>query len=268
MKTTALWVVTIGALGVCSCSATETNSGSAASSPLKSFSDSGCKKEKQNSGSGSGATAAQAIVSVDYGAETAGLQCFAWETVGSDRLKIDLYNFDSVCGAKWQGRAEIGSTGALQLSLVNPGCNISKCGSCIYDWSFEVEGVDTSRPVPINVAIDTCPGERDIQTTPATLPVDVIPSGILCNYANWSALGWQAEALHQCGTANMPCSGTSMCQSGLTSTDPSCQGDLVVTDNGDAVQTICVKSCAVDEDCGTLGVYACIDGLCRPKNGW
>jgi hypothetical protein len=265
MKTKAAWVVTICGLVAYSCSGTETQN---PSNPLKSFSDSGCKKEKKNTGSGNGATAAQAIVSVDYSAETAGLKCFAWEKVGSDRIKIDLYNFESVCGAKWRGEVEIGQDGALQLSLVNPGCNIASCGTCIYDWSFEVEGVDTSNPVPVHVGIDTCPGERDIQSTTALLPVDLTPSGILCNYADWNGLGWQAMSLSQCGTVAMPCSGTSMCQGYPATTDLTCQGDLVCTDNGNADQMICAKPCNVDEDCGALGVLACADGLCRPKNNW
>jgi hypothetical protein len=261
----AVWATTLCGLIAYSCSGTETQN---PVSPLLSFKGSPCKKEaNQASGTGT-ATAAQALVSIDYSPETAGLQCIAWEAVGTDKLKIDLYNFEGACGAQWTGKAAIENDGGLGLSLVNPECMIASCGWCIYDWSFEVEGVDLGRPLTVGVGIDTCPGEQAIRNATATLPVDAQSSGILCNYANFNALGWQALSLKTCGTLAMPCNGTSMCQSYPVTTDLTCQGDLVCSDNGNADERICAKPCSVDDDCGTLGVLECRDGLCRPKNNW
>jgi len=264
----AILVTTLCVLVGYACSGTETQN---PGSPLKSFNGSACKKELKKStagATGETATAAQALVSTDYGAEIHGLKCIAWERVGTSGLNVDLYNFEGACGAQWAGKATIESDGALGLSLVNPQCLIASCGWCIYDWSFELEGVDMSRPLSVGVGIDTCPGERSIEKLPATIPVDVIPSGILCNYANVNALGWQAMALSECGTVGMPCSGTSMCSTTPASAELSCQGDLVCADNGNAAERICVKPCTEDENCGSLGVQSCQNGLCRPKSNW
>lgn len=270
----AAWATTLVGLIAFACAGTETQN---PGEPLKTFKDSGCKKEAGKSvsnlrgtsrTSAEVATASAALVSTDYSAEIAGLKCFAWEIVGTDSLRIDLYNFEGACGAQWTGRAAIEADGALGLSLINPDCRIASCGWCIYDWSFEVAGVDLSKPLPVGVGIDTCPGERAVESIPATIPVNTQTSGILCNYAHFGALGWQAMALSQCGTVGMPCSGTSMCQSYPVTTAVSCQGDLVCTDNGNASEQICAKPCVTDPDCGALGVSTCQTGLCRPANHW
>jgi hypothetical protein len=272
---TAAWVTTVicGLLAY-SCSGTETQN---PVNPLLNFKDSGCKKENaaaSNSSSSGIATAAQALVSTDYSAETAGMKCFAWEVVDDHRLKIDLMNFEGSCGAEWTGQAAIASDGSLQLSLVNPECRIALCGTCMYDWSFEVEGVDTSKDVAVSLGIDTCPGGEPvvmpIVRASATLPTAAQERGIVCNYADFTGLGWQAMALGQCGTAAMPCTGTNMCAAdpAATTTEPTCQGDLLCTDNGNADQRICAKACAADADCGTLGILSCQAGHCRPANRW
>jgi hypothetical protein len=270
MKTVA-WVTTMlcGLLAY-SCTGTETQN---PASPLLNFKDSGCKKENATASSGSGiATVAQAMVSTDYSMETAGLKCFAWEVVDDHRLKIDLLNFDGSCRAQWFGQAANASDGSLQLALVNPECHIADCGTCMYDWSFEVEGVNVSKDLAVTLSIDTCPGGEPvtmpIRSVSATLPVAAQQGGILCDYADFTGLGWQAMVLGQCGTAAMPCSGTSMCTSTLPTTDPSCQGELVCSDNGNVDQRVCVRACAADADCGTLGVLSCQAGLCRPANHW
>jgi hypothetical protein len=261
-----VWVTPLVVLIIYACTGTETQN---PGDPLKSFQGSGCKKEAATTKSRSDtATAAQILVSTDYSAETLGLKCVAWETVGSSGLKIDLYNFEGACGADWTGQAALENDGSLKLALVNPECSISKCGICVYDWSFEVEGVDTSRPVSVNVGLDTCPGEQALENYTALLPVAQNSSGILCNYADFGALGWQAAALSECGTQGMPCQGTAMCQTTTTSNEPSCLGDLVCTNNGNTDESVCAKPCSSEEDCGQHGVLTCKNGLCRPKSTW
>lgn len=263
----AVWVTMMCGLIAYSCMGTETQN---PSDPLRSFKDSGCKKERSSAVNATAdtATASQSLVSTNYSGETAGLKCIAWEILGDNRTKIDLYNFEGACGAQWSGQAATGTDGELQLALVNPQCLIASCGWCIYDWSFEVEGLDVSKALSVGLGIDTCPGERDVERFEATLPIDVETSGILCNYANFNALGWQAMALTECGTTGMPCQGTDMCDTATTPTELACAGDLVCADNGNSDERICVKSCSTDEDCGSLGVSACTDGLCRPKSNW
>jgi hypothetical protein len=261
-------IATLTCLTSLACSGTETqNPASNTSGPLVSFGNSGCKKEILANASRS----TQAIVSEDagvisYGEEVAGLKCFAWQVTGADRVKVSLINFEEACGAQWQGNAAIEPTGKLDLSLVNPQCLIALCGWCIYDWSFEVKGVNVNQNQTVTATIDTCPGQQEIKTTNVELPLGEQSSGILCRYANYNAIGWQAMALGTCGAVGMPCNGTSMCNS--TDTATSCQGDLQCTDNGDASQMICAKSCTLDSDCGTTAVQSCQSGLCRPKTAW
>lgn len=261
----AAWATMICGLIAYSCAGTETQN---PGDPLKSFKDSGCKKEKQGLPEADVVRLGEGLVSTDYSGDTAGLNCIAWEVLDNNRTKVDLYNFHGACGAEWTGKAKIGEDGDLQLSLVNPECLIARCGWCIYDWSFEVVGLDTSKPLPLSLGIDTCPGEQPIEKAIATLPVNAKPSGILCNYAHFGALGWQAQALSECGKVGMPCTGTSMCTTSTAATELTCADDLVCTDNGNPDERICAKPCTADADCGTKGVLGCAEGLCRPKNNW
>lgn len=257
------------------CAGTETQN---PANPLVSFNDSGCKKENGSKSVAAWkrlgdeyATAAQAVVSTDYSAETSGLKCFAWEVSDGGQVKIDLINFESSCGPKFVGDAKLDSSGVLQLSVTNPGCMVADCGSCIYDWSYEVAAIDTSKPLAVRMGIDVCPGREDIEYSTTSLPVNTQPSGILCKYASYGALGWQAAVLSECGQVGMPCLKTPMCTDrGGTggTTDPTCEGELVCTDNGNTEQRICAKTCTGDPDCGSKGVLSCMDGLCRPRNAW
>jgi hypothetical protein len=267
----AVWVIPVFGLIAYACEGTETQNPSAS---LNAFQDSGCKKEtavKSTTGvraSDSLAAITELFSSTNYSAETSGLKCFAWERTDGNRLKLDLYNFEAACGAEWTGRATVDPNTGLNLTVSNPECLIAKCGLCIYDWSFDVSGIDTNEALPVHLAVDTCPGKQDLKTYSTLLPIHERSSGILCNYADFNALGWQAAALSECGTLGMPCQGTSMCSQTPASTDTTCQNDLVCTTNGTDNESICAKPCSKDEDCGTLGVQKCASGLCRPKENW
>jgi hypothetical protein len=242
---------------------------------LTRFVGSGCKKETPAAASAqsvhrSGGDTARVSQALDVGAlagETVGLRCVAWETVAPDTLSVALINFDGACGAQWKGAAKFDAQG-LTLGLVNPLCMIAACGTCIYDWTFDVHLATPSAPLPVAIQIDTCPGTQPIQTTTVSLPVDTAPSGIVCNYAEFGALGWQAMALGTCGTVGMPCNGTSMCSSSVTPPAPPCTAGLTCTAGQSADKTICAKPCTVEADCGTSGAQTCTAGLCRPKTPW
>ncbi len=267
MKNYAMLGLVSGSL-LWGCNGTETQN-PASGKPLVAFGNSGCKKEVLASTS----SKLSSFSPVDagptaYEAEVEGLKCVAWEMSGTDRVKINLINFEEACGAQWEGTAKLDDSGQLQLGLVNPQCLIALCGWCIYDWSFDVAGVRGFSHLPVTITIDTCPGQQELKTSSVDLPLDTQQSGIKCRYANFFALGWQAMSLGTCGAVGMPCEGTSMCSSLDASATKTCQSDLVCTNNGDTTQEICAKPCANDADCGSAGVLSCQSGLCRPKNLW
>ena len=256
-------------LTISACNGTETQNPSKPDTTLLSFGNSGCKKETL----AHAVRSTQAVTDADggvisYAEEVAGLKCFAWQPMGTGSIKISLINFEEACGAQWQGKAELDSSGALTLGLVNPQCLIASCGYCIYDWSFEVNGIPAGENLPVTVNIDTCPGEQPIKVTSAELPLARQSEGILCRYANHNALGWQAASLGTCGEVGMPCTGTSMCSLGGDAAEQTCQTSLTCTDNGNPSEMICAQPCTVDSDCGITGVQSCQAGLCRPKAAW
>ncbi|GEM_PF-1540272 len=256
-------------LTVLACNGTETQNPEHTNGALVGFGNSGCKKETLDHAS----RRTQAVTTADagvisYGEEVEGLKCFAWRSTGSDSVKISLVNFEGACGAEWKGHAALDASGALTLGIINPQCQIANCGICIYDWSFEVRGIALGTNLPLAVSIDTCPGEQPIKTTNVELPLATQPDGILCRYADFSALGWQAMALGTCGDVGMPCTGTNMCSNSDGSTAHGCESGLTCTDNGNADEMICATSCTIDADCGVTGVKSCQQGLCRPKAAW
>lgn len=254
----------------------EDSQGSSGAS-LLSFSGSGCKKETLSRSphsvapvrtieSASG-TSVQALDAADFASEVEGLQCIAWERSASDVLSIALINFESVCGAQWSGAVAVDSEGILNLDLTNPECRIAACGQCIYDWNFAVQGVPEGTAVPVVVGLDTCPGQRSAEKESLVIPANAAARGIACRYADWNALGWQARVLSTCGQAGMPCEGTSgLCSDAAGSL--SCAEGLTCTDNGNASQRICAKSCTGDPDCGSSGAQVCSAGFCRPNGLW
>jgi hypothetical protein len=231
---------------------------------LVSFVGSPCKKEA-SAAAPVGSTQQALVTSVD-GQALVGLKCIAWEATGTDGLKVDLVNFEGACGAQWSGSSTVDANGSLALRLENPGCRVASCGWCIYDWSFEVRGVGSSSALPVSITIDTCPGQQAVETYQATLPVSSSPEGLLCRYANWDALGWQAMATNACGSLHMPCVGTSMCSSTVTTL--SCNAGLVCDTNGTADQFVCLAPCTVEADCPGAGTLSCESGLCRLKQTW
>jgi hypothetical protein len=255
-------------LTILACNGTETQNPNSPGSTLVSFGNSGCKKETLAGVSRGAQTPSWDAGVLDYGEQVEGLKCFAWQASAAGSFKISLINFEEPCGARWQGSAQLDASGALALGLVNPECSITKCGTCIYDWSFEVRGVAATVNLPVSVSVDVCPGKQAVTNTQVELPLASQPEGILCRYANFSALQWQANALGSCGTVGMPCLGTSMCSNSDGSTAQTCNDGLTCTDNGNPSEMICAKPCTLDADCGLTPVQSCQAGLCRPKAAW
>lgn len=200
-------------------------------------------------------------------ASLAGLKCVSFQQAASDSLKIDLINFEGVCGSSWDGNAAAGEAG-LTLNIVNSQGDLPSCGWCIYDWSFEVSGLDLSKNVKTSIIIDTMPQDDELETMELTLPTADQTEGLLCQWANWHALEWQAEALGTCGTIHMPCAedgSNGMCselEDGPCTTGHTCAAPY------EGANTICMKPCEKDEDCPNTDALFCDKGYCQLKSPW
>lgn len=204
------------------------------------------------------------IYAIDLHQETpapTGLQCVSWKPGAQDgQLKIDLFNFRGACGADWQGEADV-LNNEVTLTVNNPGCGVAACGSCIYDWSFEVDDIEIATDYTLVVKVDTCPTDSDIRTIRTKIPANSA-EGIACRYADFSAMVEHAETRGKTGTFHMPCGGTTT--SGGNAEHGTCVDPLVCIENGDDdwSKAICVHPCETDADCPLPSILSCQDSLC------
>lgn len=238
-------------LTLAACGSDDSSEPDASNGTLAAFHTSECKKENA-----SALTATEAY---------AGLQCIRWQPGDGGTLQVELVNFDGACGAQWKGSASSSDAG-LTLRATNPGCMLAACGSCIYDWTFDVK-LEASVDLSVSVVTDPCPGEQTPETDSATLPLATTPAGELCRYADFGALGWQAASLGTCGVAYMPCrSGNGMCS--LGSGQSPCDTGLECATGANAADEICHAVCTDDTQCAPAGILTCQSGLCRPAKSW
>lgn len=200
-------------------------------------------------------------------ATLAGLKCVSYQQVTSDSLKIDLINFEGACGASWEGNAEVNEAG-LTLNIVNPQGDVASCGWCIFDWSFEVTGLDMSENLKMAIIIDTIPEDDDLETIELTLPTGDQTEGLLCQWAHWHALEWQAGALGTCGTTHMPCDKDGSKGVCGEVEDGPCNTGLACAAPYEGANSICMKSCEKDEDCPNTDALFCEKGYCQLKSPW
>jgi hypothetical protein len=225
-----------------------------------SFSSSACKREAASKSSVARLRSLSVIAS-EAGLD--GLRCVAWQRVGTDELKLDLYNFDSACGATWTGDGAVDANGVLDLRIDNPGCQIARCGKCLYDWSFDLHGtVAADQAVQLNIAIDTCAGQQATVYLSAALGPE--PAGIKCGLADYGALNEQAATLGTCGQSGMPCIGSLLCGSGSFTSTGTCAAGLVCDSSAATNEPICLVPCSSSTDCPRADVWSCQAGLCRP----
>jgi hypothetical protein len=204
----------------------------------------------------------RAVIDDDTGLE--GLRCVAWSRVGTAELKLDLYNFEGACGATWVGDSAIGADGAIGLAIDNPSCEVSKCGKCLYDWSFDIQGAIPAGPsLPINITVNTCTGQQAPAQIATTLGAE--DHGLACSFADYGGLLWQASATNVCGTLGMPCVGSSLCGSGSFTSTGTCSGALVCDSSAATNEPRCLAACTTAQDCPRSDAWACRDGLCRPN---
>jgi hypothetical protein len=192
-----------------------------------------------------------------------GLRCVAWQRVGTGELKIDLYNFDSACGATWAGDAAVAADGTLELHVDNPSCTIAFCGKCLYDWSFDVQAaIPANQATPVAITIDSCKGQQ--QTVQLSAALGAEDAGISCVFADYGSLTWQAEAAGTCGKAGMPCVGSLLCGTGSLTSTGTCDSGLTCDSSAAVNEPRCLVPCTTIADCPRADAWSCQSGLCRP----
>lgn len=245
MKYLAAWMVLGVAVGCNGTGGTET--GNPAS--LEHFRASECK----NMAPGSGPQALLLASSLE------GLQCVEWSHDGAGALSLRLSNFPEPCGETYLGAAKLGADGALELSVYKDRCEVLKCGSCVFDFDFEVSGVETNAPLALRTGAAVCESKPVTWDEALSLAVDERDSGVMCRYLRRNTLEQYANSRAACGARNMPCgncsrAGPETCASGLTCSQIA-EGD-----------SRCLADCSSDDDCG--GATACRDGVCQSQTDW
>jgi hypothetical protein len=131
------------------------------------------------------------------------------------------------------------------------------CGWCIYDWAYEVKGLDLSKDAPAEV-ISGPPCDKTPDVYNYTLPLASKSSGIVCDYIEAGVLSWTSMD-GRMGRLHMPCreqtASYGPCDDGLTCTNM-------------PTNSICLKTCTQDSDCPLSTLLKCTDGLCRLARTW
>jgi hypothetical protein len=228
--------------------------------PSTTFASSACKKDLLAK---SAMTHIYGLIVIDDQAGLDGLRCVAWQRVGVSETKIDLYNFEGVCGATWTGAAAVAADGTLGLHVDNPSCTIGLCGKCLYDWSFDVTAaIPLNQATPVTIAIDACSGQQ--QTSRISANLGPQNAGIVCSFADYGALNWQASAAKTCGKAGMPCLGSLLCGTGSLISTGTCDAGLVCDSSAAVNEPRCLVPCTTTADCPRMDAWSCQSGLCRP----
>jgi len=240
----AAWIT---AAALCFAAACSDGSGN-----LKRFDDSGCKKETALS------SGTYALSNASYD----GLQCIQWKTTAETAMTVTCINFANACGPTWKGDAVFEPPSTLRLTVDNPGCMIAACGSCIYDWTFEVDKVEPEKDLKLAIEANYCPGKEKPDTWSFTIPSARLASGIVCRNQDPGVLAWDGE----CGSLHGVCRTES---SGICSDGGApCDSDLLCGADAGAGDAICHKPCIKDSDCPLDGLLTCQGSLCLLKETW
>ena len=263
------WLILTCALALAACSSDSrtVKEGSA----LLNFGDSGCKRDQGEALTAGPGVSRHALLTTEA-APYSGLTCFSWDATGAT-LKIDCLNFGGGCSIKWQGDAVAagGNTVTLYAShepedlggTIGTACANATCGSCIYDWSYEVKGIDAAKDSPLTLIEGGSCASR-IETYTASLPLATKKKGALCRYTDYGLLVW---GLQNSGTLHNPCGITAEEQTHISP----CVEGLVCTKMGVQYSQdvdICLKPCSADADCPLDGLLKCDAGLCKLKETW
>ncbi len=191
-------------------------------------------------------TALTDIETADY----AGLECVSWHATGESGLLLDLLNVSGTCGRNYEGVATMAGE-TLTLGLKGSPEPPPPCGPCVYDFSFELEGISENGDLPIFIEI-------------ASLGLLVIPedqrdSGVRCNYVQYRII---LEEFGSCGALHTECHVEDRESRVPCEQEPisPCMDGLECVSVGE--NDICVQTCLVDDDCPLQGLLRCDEGRC------
>jgi hypothetical protein len=237
----------VSAAAVVSCAGgTETDN----PATLKDFSASACKTRQTD-------PAQQALV---VASDAEGLQCIEWQADATGSLELELLNFPEPCGNAYLGAATQAAGGPLLLSVHKDSCEVFRCGTCVFDFRFTLQGIDTTRDLPLKIGSAVCEGEPIDYADAFTLPLATQASGSVCRYLYRNAVEQYGRERGTCGSQNLPCgdctsTDTTSCGAGLTCTQ-------VATSDAR-----CLATCSRDDDCAG-GLTRCQDGVCQSSFDW
>ncbi len=237
----ALWLLPFGCI---SGGGTETDN---PATTLKDFSGSACKSKVD---------ATSQALTLASPAELDGLECIEWERSPQGALSVHWINSPQGCADAYHGRAELNDSGALELSVYKDVCAVAGCGSCLFDFAYDLTGTFEAAPLEVHLGSAICAKEPIAWTDRLTLPLDEQDSGMLCRPLASGPLFWHAVTRGKCGATNMPC-GDCMDDHSTCATGASC----VTLAEEDAR---CLPDCETDDDC-LSGVASCEAGSCRVK---
>jgi hypothetical protein len=240
-----------------SCTGTETDN------PVVDFARTGCKNRADGAGTLESVGRAASALTLDR-ADYNGLYCFAWDAREDDRLRIDVLNAVGSCHVDWALGASRLDSGGLALAVQNNECAIAACGSCAYDFEFDVGGVDRTAPLRLEFSQLDCEGKPARDATTVTLPIDERPQGVVCQEGGRGL----ANLLLSCGSPWFPpCASSEGRPNGPGRCDSpiACDPGLICEPRTEQAFDMCLRACETDADCA-LDVEFCDAGACRLRD--
>ena len=149
--------------------------------------------------------------------------------------------------------------GTLELSVYKDTCDVFRCGTCVFDFDFEVE-VPLDAPLALRLGAAVCASEPTSFALELTLPLDEAESGVVCQPLEANALAQYGRTRGTCGNRNMPCGDCN------TTDVTSCAEGLVCTALAMGDER-CLEACETDDDC-VGGLTTCQEGLCRAADSF
>jgi hypothetical protein len=217
---------------------------------LKDFSASDCKTRPTD-------PAPQALLRAS---DAEGLQCVEWQADASGTLELQLLNFPEPCGNAYLGAATRDEGGPLLLSVHKDSCQVFRCGTCVFDFRFTLQGLDTAQDLPLRVGAAVCESEPISYSDELILPLAKHSSGSVCRYLERNAVEQYGRERGSCGSQNLPCGDCNGTDTTSCSTGLSCM-EVAPSDSR------CLATCSADDDCRG-GLTRCIDGVCQASFDW
>ncbi len=255
----------VGALVVCgaaislaACSMPGSQTGTESGNPSLEFTTTQCKSkepttEVQSAGRMLAIGASKLQSTVALNSRYDGLNCFVWQRVDDDTLRIEVTNHADGCSEDeyWEPVAELNDDGRLDLRLENPSCTKAACGWCIYDLSFTVQVPSSVMELDVRLFDDSCSAEAGVRSA-AQLSLGSGTSGEVCSYANRYALSWGCAGAPG---RYAPCSAADNCyEEGTT-----CGAGLSCAALD---EPRCAPPCSRDADCADYASTSCVEGHC------